>query len=121
MATFDSARGRRSGMASKHTGPSFDDSLTELEATDPVVRKAAENLERVKREIVDAPMPDTFEAGYRAALVEAIHVCDAVSLLRPDNARRKSPLATYQAAACKCAWELRQKLNEPVPQRKRSR
>lgn len=106
---------------------SIADALAVLEDRDPAVRAARDKLDRTTAEIVAKMLPDTFESGYRAALIEAIHVCDGVTLRTPDNRHATDPRATYRAGASKCAWELRQRLNERtgaaevVPQRRRGK
>jgi hypothetical protein len=41
-------------------------------------------------------------------LQQAAAICDKVALGRADNRFANKPRAAYQAAAAKCAWEVRQ-------------
>lgn len=47
------------------------------------------------------------------ALTRAVAICDAVALRRPDNLHKDDPRAAYQAAAAKCAWEIRELAKHP--------
>lgn len=71
-------------------------------------------LDGTSRAYIRADGPELQETIDRAVLAEreaCALVCDEVALVqtKPDNIRAKDPRATAKSAACKCAWNIRQR------------